>query len=391
MSKKVPLTASSQNSLLGEKKLKGMRNFDAIVVGGGLVGVSIAYGLLKQRLSVLILDEGDIAFRASRGNFGLIWVQSKGVKMPSYAAWTRRSSDLWADFAEQLTEETGVTLHYSRKGGYHFCLSEQEFNERSTLMARLAFVTSGAFEYEMLSHNELRYRFPELGPSVFGASYCPHDGHVGSLQLLMSMHRAFHDAEGSYLANASVSDLKKSGNSFEVRTRDGEVFSAARVVLAAGNGTKELAPMVGLSAPVRPQKGQVMVTAKQKPFLDVPTALLRQTGEGSLLIGDSKEETGFDDMTTPEVMRDLAARAVATFPHLAQVRAVRTWGALRVMTPDGHPIYAQSREAPGAYVACMHSGVTLAAAHAGPLAEAIAAGTLPENLSSFSPDRFDVH
>lgn len=371
--------------------MKGSTNFDAIVVGGGLVGVAIAYGLAKQNLSVLILDEGDVAYRASRGNFGLIWVQSKGVNMPNYAAWTRRSSDLWSGFASQLSEETGVNLHYSRQGGYHFCMSEQEVNERKALMERLASVTSGAFEYEMLSHNELRDRFPNLGLRVVGASYCPHDGHVGSLQLLMSMHRAFHGAGGIYRADSAVADLRKSGDAFDVQTRDGARFSAARVVLAAGNGTKSLAPMVGLSAPVRPQKGQVMVTAKQEPFLDVPTALLRQTGEGSILIGDSKEETGFDDMTTPEVMRELAARAVATFPHLASVRAIRTWGALRVMTPDGHPIYAQSSEAPGAYVACMHSGVTLAAAHAGPLAQAIAEGTLPDNFASFSPDRFNVH
>lgn len=371
--------------------MKGLTNFDAIVVGGGLVGVSIAYGLAKQNLSVLILDEGDSAYRASRGNFGLIWVQSKGVNLPAYAAWTRRSSDIWPDFASQLTEETGVDLHYSRKGGYHFCLTESEFKDRTFLMERLASATSGAFEYEMLSHNELRYRFPNLGPNVVGASYCVHDGHVGSLQLLMSMHRAFQDAGGVYRAGSAVAQLRKSGDAFDVRTRDGASFSAARIVLAAGNGTKDLAPMLGLQAPVRPQKGQVMVTAKQEPFLDAPTALLRQTGEGSVLIGDSKEETGFDDMTTPQVMRELAARAVATFPHLATVRAIRTWGALRVMTPDGHPIYAQSSEAPGAYVACMHSGVTLAAAHAGPLARAIAEGTLPDNFSSFSPDRFNVH
>lgn len=370
--------------------MTGKTSFDAIVVGGGLVGIAIAYGLSRQSLSVLVLDEGDIAFRASRGNFGLVWVQSKGVNMPAYAAWTRRSSDLWPDFAAELSEETGVTLHYSRKGGYHFCLTEDEFRQRDAMMQRLSDATGGAFTYSMLGRNALVDRFPEIGPDVVGASYSPHDAHVGSLQLFMGMHRGFHARGGTYRGGSAVADISRTGPDFAVTTRDGARFSAARLVLAAGNGTRALAPMVGLSAPVRPQKGQVLVTARTDPFLDVPTALLRQTGEGSVLIGDSKEETGFEDSTSPEVMRNLAARAVATFPRLAGLRAVRSWGALRVMTPDGHPVYAQSGEMPGAYVACLHSGVTLAAAHAGPMAEAIAAGTLPDNFQSFSPDRFGV-
>lgn len=64
---------------------------DAIVVGGGLVGMAIAYGLIRNGLKVTVLDEGDIAHRASRANFGLVWVQSKGVGMPAYARWSRRS------------------------------------------------------------------------------------------------------------------------------------------------------------------------------------------------------------------------------------------------------------------------------------------------------------
>jgi len=370
--------------------MAGKTSFDAIVVGGGLVGIAIAYGLTRQSLSVLVLDEGDNAFRASRGNFGLVWVQSKGVNMPAYAAWTRRSSDLWPGFSEELSQETGVTLHYSRKGGYHFCLTEEEFRERGEMMQRLSAVTNGAFVFSMLGRNALVDRFPDLGPEVIGASYSPHDGHVGSLQLFLAMHRGFNARGGTYRNSSAVADIRKLGSDFSVRTMDGAQFNAARLVLAAGNGTRALAPMVGLSAPVRPQKGQVLVTARTDPFLDVPTAILRQTGEGSVLIGDSKEETGFEDSTSPQVTRDLAARAIATFPKLAGLRTVRSWGALRVMTPDGHPVYAQSQEAPGAYIACLHSGVTLAAAHAGPLAEAIAAGSLPENFQSFSPDRFGV-
>ncbi len=80
---------------------------DFAVIGGGMVGAALAYGLARQGAEVVLLDEGDSAFRAARGNFGLIWVQGKGVDMPAYANWTRRSADLWPEFAAELESETG--------------------------------------------------------------------------------------------------------------------------------------------------------------------------------------------------------------------------------------------------------------------------------------------
>jgi glycine/D-amino acid oxidase-like deaminating enzyme len=148
--------------------------------------------------------------------------------------------------------------------------------------------------------------------------------------------------------------------------------------------------MVGLAAPVSPNRGQVMVSERVRPFLPYPTGHIRQTGEGSLQLGDSKEDVGFDDGTTIEVMSAIAQRAVATFPLLKGVRMVRAWGALRVMTGDGYPIYAESPSCPYAFVVTCHSGVTLAAAHAGPLADWIAGGKVPFDPSVFSGDRFDV-
>jgi glycine/D-amino acid oxidase-like deaminating enzyme len=81
---------------------------------------------------------------------------------------------------------------------------------------------------------------------------------------------------------------------------------------------------------------------------------------------------------------------VATFPLLKGVRMVRAWGALRVMTPDGFPIYEESAACPGAFVVTCHSGVTLAAAHADPLAGWIVGDPQPFDSKVFSGDRFDV-
>lgn len=171
----------------------------------------------------------------------------------------------------------------------------------------------------------------------------------------------------------------------------GETVGACAVVLAAGLGNAELAPRFGLSAPVRPQRGQILVTERtRRPAWPLPLGNIRQTPEGSILLGSSEEEVGFDTGQKPEVMRRIAHRAVMAFPFLAELQIVRAWAALRVMPPDGHPIYDESERFPGAFTANCHSGVTLAGAHANLLAPMIAAGALDPVMAPFSAKRFDV-
>jgi glycine/D-amino acid oxidase-like deaminating enzyme len=97
---------------------------------------------------------------------------------------------------------------------------------------------------------------------------------------------------------------------------------------------------------------------------------------------------GGDDSTTTDVLASIARRGVASCPMLGQLNVVRVWGALRVMTPDGYPIYQESNAFPGAHVVTCHSGVTLAAAHAFRIAPWIAGAAAPEELAAFRGDRF---
>ena len=365
-----------------------MPAYDVAVIGGGAVGAAIAYGLVRGGSRVAMLDEGDVAFRAARGNFGIVWVQGKGFDAPYYARWTRCSSDLWPNYAAELEEATGVALGYARPGGVEFCLGEDEWNARDTLMNRLREQSSDRFRYEMLDRKDLADLVPRLGPLVLGGSYCPLDGHVNPLYLLRALHTAFVRHGGRYLPEAPVSSIDHNGADFTLRSPR-EFVRAGRVVLAAGFGNQGLAPQVGLAAPLAPIRGQILVTEKLAPFLKLPTAHVRQTAEGGCLLGDSHEEVGFDDGTTRAVMGTIARRALATFPCLGSVRVVRAWGALRVMTPDGMPIYMASESCPGAFLASAASGVTLAAAHSLRLSDWIAGSGAPPDLAAFGTERFD--
>jgi hydrogen cyanide synthase HcnC len=146
--------------------------------------------------------------------------------------------------------------------------------------------------------------------------------------------------------------------------------------------------MVGLHMPVLPLQGQIIVTERVRKLIDYPTHLLRQTDEGTVMLGDSQEDAGFDTTTKVTVLKKIADRNIRTFPALKDASIIRMWAALRVMSPDGFPIYEQSERFPGAFAATCHSGVTLAGAHALALAPAILDGTLPDSLSAFASTRF---
>lgn len=363
------------------------RSYDLIVIGGGLVGGAIAWGAARQGASVALIDEGDIAYRAARGNFGLVWVQSKGANMPPYAHWTRRSGELWPELAAGLAAQTGTDVALRQNGGLHFMFSDAEMEARASLNQRMH-NECGPIGSRMLDRAEVRAMVPGVGDAVVGASFCPADGHANPLKLLQSLHKGLADFGSDYLPNRTVDAIDHDGN-FIVRA-GAERFLAARVAIAAGLGGRALAPMVGLSLPVTPLKGQILVTERLAPLLDHATHILRQTEEGSVMMGDSQEDVGFDISTTTPILRTIAQRNLAALPALKDANIVRTWAALRVMTPDGCPIYQQSTTHPGAFAATCHSGVTLAGAHALALAPAILAGELPPALDAFNAERFHV-
>lgn len=363
---------------------------DVVVIGGGVVGGALALGLARSGARVIVLDEGDVAFRASRGNFALVWVQTKGLGMPEYALWTRRSAQDWHELAGILRDEAGIDVAHSQPGGFMPCLSEPELEGRIGAMRRLHNQPGlSDFPYEVLDHAETRRRLPDIGKDVVGALYSPLDGHANSLRLFRALREAGARRGVDYRPDHEVETITAGDGGFRIRGSWGEV-AAGKVVLAAGLGNARLAPMVGLEAPVKPSKGQIIVTEKTAPFLHNPMVTIRQTDEGGIMIGDSQEDRGFDTIVGRPVLSVMAERAVRTFPRLAGLNVVRTWSALRVMSPDGFPIYEQSRSHPGAFVATCHSGVTLAANHVLTLAPAILAGELPEALASFSARRFHV-
>lgn len=366
-----------------------MDAFDLIVIGGGLVGAALAWGAQTAGANVILLDEGDQAYRAARGNFGLVWLQGKGVGTPSYMQWSLRAGRMWPEFAERLSHAVSFDIGWRQPGGLQFCFSEAELDKRRDVIARTR-ADGGDIDISILDRADLRTLLPGIGDDVIGASFSSLDGHVSPLYLLRALQQAFQDAGGWYQPGFRVERIATKNDGFEAIGRKGS-FTGRRIVLAAGLGAADLAGHVGLSVPVKPERGQIVVTERIKPFLSYATNCIRQSVEGTVLLGSSQEDRGFDEGTDVPTAAALCRTAARVFPALAEANVVRSWGSLRVMTPDGLPIYEESTQFPGAFAVTCHSGVTLASVHALEIGPALAKGGLPQHLSCFTSSRFDVH
>ncbi|AKC10923.1 MULTISPECIES: opine oxidase subunit OoxB [Rhizobium/Agrobacterium group] len=365
-----------------------MYEVDMTIIGGGLVGASIAWGLARSGTKPLVLDGADLDLRASRANFALVWVQGKGLHAPHYALWSDASARRWPTMANTLLDDSGIDVGLQQDGAFTFALSEEELEANRQDMESIELETNGrAPQFEVLDRQQTLDRVLGIGPEVVGSIYCAADGHVNALRLFHALHAAMERQGATYRPNHPVQSIEPTTGGFILK---GEAFSilSRRIVLAAGLDNKRLAPMVGLSCPLKRSKGQILVTEKTQTALPCLSAGMRQADEGGIMIGDSEETDNTRISSSPDISAVLASRALRIFPALSDLNVVRSWTGFRVKTADGVPIYDHSERYPGAFLVACHSGVTLAANHALIVAQQIAAGQLEDELSVFSARRF---
>lgn len=254
-----------------------MKTSDILVIGGGIIGTAVAYGLSEQGAQVTLLDQGGSTPNASRGNFGLVWVQGKGLGMPRYAEWTQEAANQWPELSADLLEKSGVSVDYQQPGGFEVCLGDEEFSLRQAEMELLrqksanSVTSTENFACEMLDRRNMQALIPELrlGDTVSGASFSPLDGHLNPLLFLSSLQAAYKKSGNIHLPEQQVKSIFFRNNCFEVQTKT-DSYSTKKVVLACGLGISKLARQIGLEIPIRPQRGQILVTERTRPMLAQP-------------------------------------------------------------------------------------------------------------------------
>jgi len=358
------------------------------------MGSAVALGLATSGAKVLMVDKASRLHTASKANFGLVWSQSKGVDNRPYSRFSEKAVLEFKNFTQWLEEKSGIDVELRLGAGLVLCVGSRELTAREESIKKLhreAEIHGEKHPSQMVDRKDVQELVGKtvLGEEVLGGSFSSIDGDVNPLLLLKAMRKAFIKAGGVFRPGCTVNSIKKFHKYYQLATSSDKI-EAPKIVLAAGLGNASLLTMMGKKIPLKAQKGQLLVTRRVKPFLSFPCSGLRQTGCGSLMIGYTQENTGYEVSTTASAAVQLAGRAVQIFPCLQHTKVVRSWASLRILTEDGLPIYDEVAGYPGAYVLATHSCVSLASLHKSLLPPWILGNKKPDDIRDFNLERFNV-
>jgi glycine/D-amino acid oxidase-like deaminating enzyme len=373
-----------------------------VVVGAGMVGAATAAHLAATGRSVCVVDRAGPLGGTTAAGEGNILVSDK-LPGPEFAL-ALRSVRLWHAFAAEL--ENGADIEFEPKGGIVVAHDQAQLAALDDLAGRQR--ANGA-EASALDPAALRDAEPRISDRLAGGVAYPQDAQVQPMRAALAyLARARRDG-ARMIGGAEVIALETGGGAtLAVVTSRGRV-AAPVVVNAAGPWSGAVARRLGSALPVTPRRGHILVTEPLPPLVRHKvyeadyvgavasdsaglecSAVVEGTASGTVLIGSSREFAGFSRAPDPAALAEMARRAIALFPVLGRVRAIRAYTGFRPASPDHLPVIGADPAVPGLYHATGHegAGIGLAPATAELLTALIDGATPPVDPVPFAPARF---
>lgn len=345
---------------------------DFLIVGGGVIGLSIAYELSQHGVSVRLIDRQNMGREASWAGAGILPPANRATAVHPYDHLCGFAAELHAQWAEALTEETGIDTGYRKCGGIYLARSAgqsaalvgqvAEWQEQGITASRLTLEQLAKLEPGIASDPHKNSRFSAY--LVPGESQLRNPHHLEALQAAC-LQRHVDIVPGAEALHCTV----EKGRLRTVTTNRGN-FSAANICLASGAWSRLLLEQLNVSTGILPIRGQmVLMRCNQPPLRHIlnhgPRYLVPRE-DGRVLVGSTEEEVGFHKETTTAVIAELREFASDLVPELAAAQVEQSWAGLRPGSFDGFPYLGKIPDLDNAYVAAGHfrSGLFLSPATA---------------------------
>ncbi|MBI3976885.1 MAG: FAD-binding oxidoreductase [Chloroflexi bacterium] len=358
---------------------------EVVVIGGGIIGCSIAYNLAKAGVEVTVVERRGIAAEASGANMGMVLSISHepGTVMLELVRETSR-------LLPELEQELGVDFELQQVGTIQTFVTPEALAEGQERAGRLK---AAGLDIRMISGEEARALEPFVSPDVIGAAFCASDALVNPMSLTTGLARAAVRLGARILCPATVTGIEIQRGRVAAVETDRERILTRTVVNAAGPWSAQIGQLVGLDIPVVPARGQVLLTERLPRLITrIVTGQrpgLRQTRAGNVIIGSTREFVGYDKQNLAATLAELSKRFSTNHPWLRDVRIIRTWAGLRPATPDHQPFLGPVKEIEGFIVAAghFHHGVGGGPATGKVIAELITAKPTSISLAGSGLDR----
>lgn len=385
-----------------------MENADAIVIGSGVIGSSVAYNLAKRGCDVLMLEEKTLGCGASSACDGFVILQSKS---PGPHLTMALASEV---LYRTLTEELDYDIGYSHCGGMIIIERDEELDAMKIFMSKQQAL---GLDVSLISGYEARQIEKALSGHIVGATISSRDAQVNPLYLVNGYITAGRRYGLRVEKHKKVTDFITEGDRVTGVKCGDEKFYADNIVVCNSIGAPELFAKIGYDLPIVPRRGQLAITepvtplishvmlcsryiaAKYHPELLKDSAdesvrlgvglALEQTQEGGLLIGSTREFAGKNRPATFWGIRAVVSHAARIVPALKKIRVVRTFAGLRPYTPDGKAFMGKVPAYKGLYIAAGHEGdgIAYTPITGKAIAELVIDGHTDVDLSPFAIDR----
>ena len=360
------------------------------VVGAGIVGYAIAYELSARGAHVRVIDERGSGQGATRASAGMLapYIEGHSGALLDLGLC---SLDQYDGFVGRVASDAGCPIEYRRTGTLQVARGDADMGQLERGSRALA---SAGASHTLLDGREARRLEPALADDICAALLVPQHGYVGVATFMAALVAAA-SARGAQLSVARVREINYAGSSVRVETSDGRLQTDA-VVIAAGSWSSGIPMAPAVPPPVRPIRGQLLHLRFPEPPLSRvvwgQASYLVPWQDGSLLVGATVEDVGFDERVTVGAVRQLLDNGEQIVPSVRTAAFEGARAGLRPATSDELPIVGASSTMRGVYYATGHyrSGVLLAPLTAALVADLVLNGQAGRELDLVRPDRFGL-
>ncbi len=388
-----------------------MKSWDVIIVGGGIIGLSLSLTLRKKGTSVLVVERGEPGREASYAAGGMLvdcLIETPAALQELAAA----SAEMYPEFAQELELESGMKVDLRESGTILFpskdgichpfffqvrtsALGPADLELQEPALRKLTFTADDEHELELFrKENDLNLDLEEIKEwfrSIVRPAFLLKERSVDPRALTQAAWHAAKNRGVDFSSGDAVTAINLSGSHITGVTTAKTSFFAEKVVNCAGAWSGQLGPH---PIPTRPVKGQMLCLAMRprdllKHVIRTPKVYLIPRSDGRLLVGATVEEAGFDKRTDPDTMQRLHRAALELVPQLRDARILEDWAGLRPGTPDAIPILGAT-STPGYFIATGHfrDGILLAPITAKIMADVITGADPGYDLAPFGLARF---
>lgn len=390
---------------------------EVVVIGGGLIGASIAYYLSRQGVDLILLEKRGMCLGTSGACFAGFSLQTK--KPGIHLEMARLSLGELEEF-EKTERELPYPLEHLQRGSMNLVETRME---EEIVDEFLSSMKKGGVEVKYLGPKEVKEQVPIVSDNIRGATFAPSDSTVNPIHLNLDFLETAKK-NGAKLMLGTAATKIVLGHDRSVRyvvTNNGARIKTDIVVNAAGVEAPEIAKMIGTKVPIEPRRGQVLVTEKAPlDILKLPVRTMKyvavkfrpqkdtehtddrdeklglslnasQTASGNILIGATREFVGYDTHVSLEGMMAIARNIVRLLPGLQSFHIIRVFAGLRPYSPDGLPFLGYAKNIGGFISAAGHEGdgMALSPLTGRLISELVTKGKTRYPLEKMSPERFD--